>query len=151
VSEQNEVLDRGTRPVLTELEVGAELFSRTYTVDRDRLVRYAGASGDFNPIHYNDRFATEVGLAGVIAHGMLTMGLAGSAVVDWAGDPGAVAEYGVRFTRPIEVPDPGSVEVQVVGKVGNVDLGESSVRVDLTVTSGGTTVLAKAQAVVRLG
>jgi acyl dehydratase len=151
VSEHNEVLDRGTRPVLTELEVGAELFSRTYAVDRDRLVRYAGASGDFNPIHYNDRFATEVGLPGVIAHGMLTMGLGGSAVVDWAGDPGAVAEYGVRFTRPIEVPDPGAVEVQVVGKVGAVDLGEGSVRVDLTVTSGGVTVLAKAQAVVRLG
>ncbi|WP_248256541.1 MaoC family dehydratase [Georgenia sp. EYE_87] len=151
MSEHNEVLDRGTRPVLTELEVGTELFSRTYPVDRDRLVRYAGASGDFNPIHYNDRFAVEVGLPGVIAHGMLTMGLAGSAVVDWAGDPGAVAEYGVRFTRPIQVPDPGSAEVQVVGKVGAVDLGEGSVRVDLTVTSGGATVLAKAQAVVRLG
>ncbi|MCK6209832.1 MaoC family dehydratase [Georgenia sp. EYE_87] len=136
---------------MTELEVGTELFSRTYPVDRDRLVRYAGASGDFNPIHYNDRFAVEVGLPGVIAHGMLTMGLAGSAVVDWAGDPGAVAEYGVRFTRPIQVPDPGSAEVQVVGKVGAVDLGEGSVRVDLTVTSGGATVLAKAQAVVRLG
>jgi acyl dehydratase len=151
VNEQNETLARGTRPLLTELEVGSELFRRTYAVDRDRLVRYAGASGDFNPIHYNDRFAGEVGLPGVIAHGMLTMGLAGSAVADWAGDPGAVVEYGVRFTRPVEVPDPGAAEVQVVGKVGAVDLGEGSVRVDLTVTSGGVTVLAKAQAVVRLG
>ncbi|WP_418605603.1 MaoC family dehydratase [Georgenia sp. SUBG003] len=151
MNEQNETLARGTRPLLTELEVGAELFRRTYAVDRDRLVRYAGASGDFNPIHYNDRFAEEVGLPGVIAHGMLTMGLAGSAVADWARDPGAVAEYGVRFTRPVEVPDPGAAEVQVVGKVGDVDLGEGSVRVDLTVTSGGVTVLAKAQAVVRLG
>jgi acyl dehydratase len=151
VSEQNETLARGARPLLTELEAGAELFRRSYAVDRDRLVRYAGASGDFNPIHYNDRFAHEVGLPGVIAHGMLTMGLAGSAVADWAGDPGAVVEYGVRFTRPVEVPDPGAAEVQVVGKVGAVDLGEGSVRVDLTVTSGGVTVLAKAQAVVRLG
>lgn len=151
MSEQNETLARGARPLLTELETGAELFSRTFAVDRDRLVRYAGASGDFNPIHYNDRFAREVGLPGVIAHGMLTMGLAGSAVADWAGDPGAVVEYGVRFTRPVEVPDPGTAEVQVVGKVGAVDLGEGSVRVDLTVTSGGVTVLAKAQAVVRLG
>lgn len=151
MSEQNETLARGARPLLTELEAGAELFRRSYAVDRDRLVRYAGASGDFNPIHYNDRFAHEVGLPGVIAHGMLTMGLAGSAVADWAGDPGAVVEYGVRFTRPVEVPDPGAAEVQVVGKVGAVDLGEGSVRVDLTVTSGGVTVLAKAQAVVRLG
>jgi acyl dehydratase len=151
VNEQNETLERGTRPLLTELEAGAEVLRRTYAVDRDRLVRYAGASGDFNPIHYNDRFAREVGLPGVIAHGMLTMGLAGSAVADWAGDPGAVVEYGVRFTRPVEVPDPGSAEVEVVGKVGEVDLGEGSVRVDLTVTSGGVTVLAKAQAVVRLG
>ncbi|PFG40387.1 acyl dehydratase [Georgenia soli] len=151
MNEQNETLARGARPLLTELEAGAELFRRTYAVDRDRLVRYAGASGDFNPIHYNDRFAHEVGLPGVIAHGMLTMGLAGSAVADWAGDPGAVVEYGVRFTRPVEVPDPGTAEVEVAGKVGAVDLGEGSVRVDLTVTSGGVTVLAKAQAVVRLG
>ena len=151
MNERNEPLARGARPLLTELGAGAGLFRRTYAVDRDRLVRYAGASGDFNPIHYNDRFADEVGLPGVIAHGMLTMGLAGSAVADWAGDPGAVVEYGVRFTRPVEVPDPGTAEVQVVGKVGAVDLGEGSVRVDLSVTSGGVTVLAKAQAVVRLG
>ncbi|MPV37756.1 acyl dehydratase [Georgenia subflava] len=135
---------------MTDLEVGAVLFERTYAVDRGRLVRYAGASGDFNPIHYNDRFAKEVGLPGVIAHGMATMGLAGSAVVDWAGDPGVVTEYGVRFTRPVEVPDPGHAEVAVVGKVGEVDLAAGSVRVDLTVTSGGVTVLAKAQATVRL-
>ncbi|MFD1506502.1 MaoC family dehydratase [Georgenia yuyongxinii] len=139
-----------TRPVLTDLEPGQQLFIRTYAVDRDLLVRYAGASGDFNPIHYNDRFAREVGLPGVIAHGMATMGLAGSAVADWAGDPGAVMDYGVRFTRPIEVPDPGHVEVEVTGTVGAVDLAASSVRVDLKVTSGGASVLAKAQAVVRL-
>ncbi|MFC7406970.1 MaoC family dehydratase [Georgenia alba] len=137
-------------PVLTELETGQELFRRTYPVDRDRLVRYAGASGDFNPIHYSDRVAEAAGLPGVIAHGMLTMGLAGSAVVDWAGDPGAVTDYGVRFTRPVVVPDPEGTEVEVVGTVRDVDLAAESVRVDLTVTCAGTSVLAKAQAVVTL-
>ncbi|GAA4418107.1 MaoC family dehydratase [Georgenia halophila] len=142
--------ENAPRPVLTDLEAGEELFRRAYAVDRDRLVRYAGASGDFNPIHYNDRVAEETGLPGVIAHGMLTMGLAGSAVVDWAGDPGAVTEYGVRFTRPVAVPDPDGAEIEVVGKVGAVDLAAESVRVDLTVTCVGVTVLAKAQAVVTL-
>ncbi|WP_127132191.1 MaoC family dehydratase [Georgenia sp. SYP-B2076] len=138
------------RPVLAELEVGQELFTRTYAIDRALLVRYAGASGDFNPIHYNERVAREVGLPGVIAHGMATMGLAASAVEDWADDPGAVTEYGVRFTRPVEVPDPGTAEIEVVGRVGALDLAAGSVRVDLAVTSGGASVLAKAQAVVRL-
>src|SRR5690625_6050402 len=85
---------------LTALAVGDELFTRTFTVDRALLVRYAGASGDFNPIHWNERVAREVGLDGVIAHGMATMGLAAAAVTEWAGDPGAVVDYGVRFTRP---------------------------------------------------
>ena len=138
------------QPVLTDVEVGQELFRRTFAVDRALLVRYAGASGDFNPIHYNDRVAREVGLPGVIAHGMATMGLAAAAVEDWAGDPGAVVDYGVRFTRPVEVPDPGEAEVVVVGKAGAVDLAASAVRVDLTVTSGGVSVLAKAQALVQL-
>ncbi|HLS50212.1 MAG TPA: MaoC/PaaZ C-terminal domain-containing protein [Actinomycetaceae bacterium] len=129
------------------LEVGQELFHRRFDVDRDRLVRYAGASGDFNPIHYNDAAAADAGLPGVLAHGMLTMGLGASALADWAGDPGAVASYGVRFTRPIVVPAHGSVEVVVGGTVGDVD--DDTVRVDLRVTSGGTTVLAKAQATVR--
>ncbi|MFH5822036.1 MaoC/PaaZ C-terminal domain-containing protein [Georgenia sp. AZ-5] len=146
-----ETTDRPSRPVLTELEPGRELFSRTFAVDRDLLVRYAGASGDFNPIHYNDRFAREVGLPGVIAHGMATMGLAATAVVDWAGDPGAVVDYGVRFTRPVEVPDPGHAEVSVVGTVAAVDLASSTVRLSLAVTCAGVSVLAKAQAVVRLG
>ncbi|MEE6282602.1 MaoC/PaaZ C-terminal domain-containing protein [Georgenia sunbinii] len=131
-----------------ELTVGEELFARTYPIDRARLVRYAGASGDFNPIHYNERFAREVGLDGVIAHGMATMGLAAAAVADWAGDPGAVVDYGVRFTRPIVVPDPGSVDVEVRGKVGALD-DDGVVRVDLTVTVAGKSVLAKAQARVR--
>ena len=132
-----------------ELTVGQELFTRTFTVDRARLVRYAGASGDFNPIHWNERFAREVGLDGVIAHGMLTMGLAAAAVTDWAGDPGAVVDYGVRFTRPIVVPDPGEVELEVTGRVGALDPEEGTVRVDLTARAAGVTVLAKAQAVVR--
>lgn len=138
-------------PVLNELEPGQELFRRTFPVDRALLVRYAGASGDFNPIHYNERIAREVGLPDVIAHGMATMGLAGSAVVDWTGDPGAVVDYGVRFTRPVVVPDPGTVDVEVTGTVGEVDLAASRVRVDLAVTCGGVSVLARARAVVRLG
>lgn len=131
-----------------ELVPGTELFARTFTVDRDRLVRYAGASGDFNPIHYNDRVATDVGLPGVIAHGMLTMGLAAAALEEWAGDPGAVLDYGVRFTRPVPVPDPGGAVVEVVGTVGAVEA--VTVRVDLRVTSGGATVLGKARATVRV-
>lgn len=134
---------------LSTLAVGDELFTRTYAVDRALLVRYAGASGDFNPIHYNERVAREVGLDGVIAHGMATMGLAAAAVADWAGDPGAVVDYGVRFTRPIVVPDPGEVELEVTGKVGALDAEVGTVRVDLTARAAGVTVLAKAQAVVR--
>ena len=88
-----------------EVEVGTELPAADVPVTRADLVRYAGASGDFNPIHWNERFASEVGLPDVIAHGMFTMALAGRVVTDWAGDPGAVVEYGVRFTRPVVVPD----------------------------------------------
>lgn len=124
-----------------------ELFSTTRIIDRAALVRYAGASGDFNPIHYNERFATEVGLPGVIAHGMLTMGLVGSALTDRLSDPGALLEFGVRFTRPIVVPDPGEVEVEIVATVALSD-GDRT-RIDLKVTSGGQTVLGKAQAWVK--
>ncbi|UNX54391.1 acyl dehydratase [Georgenia sp. TF02-10] len=138
------------RPVLADLEVGQELFRRGYDVDRDRLVRYAGASGDFNPIHYNDRAAHDAGLPGVIAHGMATLGLAGAAVEAWAGDPGAVLDLGARFARPVVVPDPGAAAVEVVGTVGSVDVGAGSVRVDLTVTCAGVAVLTKARALVRL-
>jgi len=137
-------------PVLASLAVGDPIGSRTVEVDRGRLVRYAGASGDFNPIHFSDRVATGVGLPGVIAHGMWTMGAAVNLVADWAGDPGAVVDYQVRFTRPVPVPDPGVAQVEVTGTVGAIDLAAQTVRVDLTVTHGGTRVLAKAQAVVRL-
>ena len=130
--------------------VGTELPEQTYPVTRADLVRYAGASGDLNPIHWSDRVATGVGLPGVIAHGMLTMGLAARTVTDWAGDPGTVVEYQVRFGRPVVVPDDETgAEVTVRGKVGAV-LDGDRVRVDLTVTSGGEKVLSLARATVAL-
>ena len=117
---------------------------------RADLVRYAGASGDFNPIHWNDRVATTVGLPGVIAHGMFTMALAGRAVTSWTGDPAAVVEYDVRFTRPVVVPDDDEgTEVIVRGKVGAL-LDDGLARIDLTVTSAGEKVLSLARATVRL-
>ncbi|MCX4995324.1 MaoC family dehydratase [Streptomyces longwoodensis] len=133
-----------------DVEVGTELPARTFPVTRDTLVRYAGASGDFNPIHWNERFAKEVGLPDVIAHGMFTMAEAIRVVTDWTGDPGAVVEYGVRFTRPVVVPDDdkGAV-IEVTGKVA-AKLDDHTVRVDLTVTSGGQKVLGMSRAVVRL-
>ena len=141
-----------TRPVLADLSVGDVIGTRTVEVDRARLVRYAGASGDFNPIHWNDDFAAEVGLPGVIAHGMFTMGAAVALVEDWAGDPGAVVDYQTRFTRPVPVPNPGVATLEVTGTVGAVDADADAgtVRVDLTVTFEGARVLGKSQAVVRL-
>jgi acyl dehydratase len=132
------------------VEVGTELPVRTFPVTRATLVRYAGASGDFNPIHWNERFAKKVGLPDVIAHGMFTMAEAIRVVTDWVGDPGAVVEYGVRFTRPVVVPDDdeGAV-IEVSGKVA-AKLDDNTVRVDLTATSGGQKVLGMSRAVVRL-
>jgi acyl dehydratase len=133
-----------------DVEVGTELPARTFPVDRAALVRYAGASGDFNVIHWNERVATAVGLPNVIAHGMLTMALGGRVVTDWAGDPGAVVEYGVRFTRPVVVPDDDTgATIEVTGTVSRKD-DEGVVQVTLTVRSEGSTVLGKAQALVRL-
>ena len=126
------------------------LETQTFRVTRADLVRYAGASGDFNPIHWSDRVATSVGLPGVIAHGMFTMALAGRVVTAWTGDPAALVEYQVRFGRPVVVPDDDAgAEVTVRGTVGAV-LDEGLVRVDLTVTSGGEKVLSLARATVRL-
>jgi acyl dehydratase len=135
-----------------DVEVGTELPAQTFPVTRDTLVRYAGASGDFNPIHWNERFATEVGLPDVIAHGMLTMAEAVRVVTDWAGDPGAVREYGVRFTKPVVVPDDGEgARVEVSGKVAaKLDDEARTVRVDLTVTCAGKKVLGMSRAVVAL-
>ena len=135
-------------PELASLSIGDVVAERTVHLTRDSLVRYAGASGDFNPIHYRDDVAASVGLPGVLAHGMLTMGLAVQSVVDWAGDPARVADYQVRFTRPVVVDPEEGADVSVVAKVGRLD--ETGARIDLTVTFGGETVLGKAQAVVRL-
>jgi acyl dehydratase len=140
-----------SRPALADLTVGDVVGTRTLEVDRARLIRYAGASGDFNTIHWNERVAREVGLPGVIAHGMWTMGAAVTVVADWAGDPGAIVDYGVRFTRPVPVPDPGAATVEVTATVGAVDTSAGTARIDLTVTCDGVRVLGKAQAVVRLG
>lgn len=137
-------------PVLADLAVGQMVATRTLTLTRAHLVHYAGASGDRNPIHWNERFATEVGLPGVIAHGMLTMGAAGAVVTDWLGDPGAVLEYGTRFSRPVPVPDPGEVAVEVVATVGALDAEAGTARIDLTVTLEDARVLTKAQVLVRL-
>jgi acyl dehydratase len=128
---------------VSALEVGDVVAEASFPLTRDSLVRYAGASGDFNPIHYRDDVAHSVGLPGVLAHGMLTMGLAVQPVVDWLGDPGRVLDYQVKFTRPVVVdPDTGAV-VTVVAKVGAIE--EDALRIDLTVTFGEQTVLGKAQ------
>lgn len=135
---------------MSGVAVGTELPEQTFRVTRADLVRYAGASGDFNVIHWNDRVARQVGLPGVIAHGMLTAGLAARAVTSWAGDPGAVVDYQVRFSRPVVVPDDDAgAEVTVRGRVASL-LEDGRVRVDLTVTSGGEKVLSLARAVVAL-
>lgn len=128
--------------------VGEVVAERTVTLTRESLVRYAGASGDFNPIHYRDDVAARVGLPGVLAHGMLTMGLAVQTIVPWLGDAGRILEYGVRFTRPVVVdPDTGA-EVTVRATVAAVD--EDSLSIDLTVSAAETTVLGKARVRARL-
>jgi acyl dehydratase len=132
------------------IEVGAELPSQSFPLTRLRLVMYAGASGDFNVIHWNQRAARSVGLPDVIAHGMLTMAEAVRVVTDWAGDPGAVVEYGVRFTRPVVVPDDDTgATVEVSGTVA-AKLDNGLVRVDLVARSEQEKVLGQARAVVRL-
>ncbi|MFH9616774.1 MaoC family dehydratase [Streptomyces pratensis] len=132
------------------VEVGTELPAQSFPVTRATLVQYAGASGDFNPIHWNEKFAREVGLPDVIAHGMFTMAEAIRVVTDWAGDPGAVVEYGVRFTKPVVVPNDGTgALIEVSGKVAAV-LDDNLVRVDLLAMSEGKKVLGMARAVVRL-
>ncbi|MGW1952338.1 MaoC family dehydratase [Streptomyces sp. NPDC001920] len=139
-----------TKITYGEVEVGTELPTRTFPVTRATLVQYAGASGDFNPIHWNEKFAKEVGLPDVIAHGMFTMAEAIRVVTDWTGDPGAVVEYGVRFTKPVVVPnDEQGATIEVSGKVAAL-LDDNKVRVDLTVKSAGQKVLGMSRAVVRL-
>jgi acyl dehydratase len=130
------------------LAVGDIVAEKSYQLSRDSLVHYAGASGDFNAIHYRDDIAQSVGLDGVLAHGMLTMGIAVQPVVDWLGTRGTVTDYQVRFTRPVPVGPEGSSTITVTAKVGLVD--EDGVRIDLTVTFDGATVLGKAQVRVAL-
>ncbi|KQP70282.1 MULTISPECIES: MaoC/PaaZ C-terminal domain-containing protein [Microbacterium] len=132
---------------LQNLTVGDVVAERTVHLTRESLVRYAGASGDFNPIHYRDDVAAAVGLPGVLAHGMLTMGLAVGTIESWVGDTGRILEYGVRFTKPVVVDPETGADVTVVAKVGAVD--EESARIDLTVSFEGATVLVKAQVRVR--
>ena len=130
-------------------EIGFALPSLTVTFTRADLVRYAGASGDFNIIHWNERTALSVGLPGVIAHGMLTMGHAIRVVTQWIGDPTKVVDYQVRFTRPVVVPDDDrGVDVVFTGKVSAVN-DDGSIVIVLGATCDGTTVLAKASATVK--
>ena len=139
-------------PAIADVAVGDELPPLTLQVTRAQLVRYAGVSLDFNPIHWNDRVARSVGLPDVIAHGMLTMALAARVVTDWAGDPGTVVEYGVRFTRPVIVPDDDAgATLEISAVVGAVDVDTGTARIDITARFAGQTVLGKARAVVRLG
>lgn len=137
-------------PDVSQVSKGDLLPELAIPVTRADLVRYAGASGDFNPIHYDERFATGVGLPDVIAHGMFTMALAGRLVTEWTGDPGAITHYGVRFTRPVVVPDDGTgALVEVSGKVSAVN-ADGTVKVAITTRSAGQGVLGGATATVRL-
>ncbi len=133
---------------MSEFTVGEVIAERSVHLTRESLVRYAGASGDFNPIHYRDDVAAAVGLPGVLAHGMLTMGIAVGTLAEALGDSGRIAEYGVRFTRPVVVDPETGADLHVSAKVGAVD--DETARIDLTVTFAETTVLGKAQVRVRL-
>ena len=133
-----------------DVTVGAELPAVSYPVNRLSLVKYCGASGDFNVIHWNERIARSVGLPNVIAHGMFTMAQAGRYVTDWAGDAGAVVEFGVRFSAMVVVPDDDTgAAIEVSGTVEE-KLDGNLVAVALTARSGDAKVLTRARAVVRL-
>ena len=127
------------------LTIGQELPPRQFKITRDSLVRYAGASGDFNPIHYRDDIAQAVGLPGVLAHGMLTMGLAVQTVVDFVGDSGKILDYQVRFTKPVLVDAKTGALVSVSAKVIEIDEEAKTARIDLTAVCAELTVLGKAQ------
>lgn len=138
------------RRPLASVAVGDVLPGVSFAIDRAGLVAYTAASRDFNAIHYSDRVAALVGLPGVIAHGMLTMGAASRLVTDWVGDPTAVVAYSTRFTRPVLVPEVGEVVLEVTGSVRSVVPGTGHVVVDLVVTCDGATVLTKTRATVAL-
>ena len=131
-------------------ESGQIVAERDYQVTRENLIRYAGASGDFNPIHWSDRVATGMGMPGVIAHGMLTMALAGRLLTDWLGDPALIVEYGVRFSRPVVVPDDDKgVTVSVSATVTEVR-DDGTVGVSIDVVADDQKVLTQAKAAVRV-
>ena len=135
-------------PVFENLAAGEVVAERELLLTRDRLVRYAGASGDFNPIHYRDDVAQSVGLPGVLAHGMLTMGAAGSVATDWLAGAGRVVDYQARFTRPVPVDGRLGSTVTVTATVGALDAEARTARIDLKVVFDDATVLGKAQMVV---
>ena len=137
-------------PRFEELEVGQQVAASEYKFSRDSLVRYAGASGDFNTIHYRDDIAQAVGLPGVLAHGMLTMGVSVQPVVSWLGDAGKVIDYGVRFTKPVVVPAHGHALVKVVATVAQLDAENRKARIDLTTSFEEHNMLGKAQVWVQL-
>lgn len=135
---------------VSEVPVGTQIPPQTFPIERATLIQYAGASGDFNPIHWSQQTAQSVGLPDVIAHGMLTMAMAVRVLTDWLGDPGAVLSYGVRFTRPVVVEHDTASKLEVSGSVRSVDPAERTAEIDLTATVAGQTVLAKARATVQL-
>jgi acyl dehydratase len=137
-------------PSFAEVEVGTQIPAQEFTLQRADLVRYAGASGDFNVIHWNERIATSVGLPNVIAHGMLTMATAGRVVTDWVGDPGRVVSYGVRFSRPVVVADDDQGATLTVSGTVEAKNDDGTVVIGLTATVDGDKVLMGAKAVVRL-
>ena len=135
---------------IAALEVGQVIGKTEFLLTRDSLVRYAGASGDFNSIHYRDDVAVSVGLPGVLAHGMLTMGVAVQVVVDWVGDAGRILDYGVRFTKPVLVDATDGAVLIISGAIAEIDLEGKTARIDLTTVFNDTVVLGKAQVRVRL-
>jgi acyl dehydratase len=137
-------------PKINDLEVGQVIGAADFLLTRDSLVRYAGASGDFNSIHYRDDVAAAVGLPGVLAHGMLTMGVAVQVAVDWIGDAGRIVDYQVRFTKPVVVDPINGANLVVTGTIGSIDAENHTVRIDFEAVCSETKVLGKAQAIVRV-
>jgi len=142
-------MTRSTTPIFDDLELGAVVAKTDVKVTRTDLVRYAGASGDFNPIHFDDAVAAGEGLPGVLCQGMLTAALGLEAVVDWLGNPTAVVSYEVRFTRPVVVDPVDGADLSISAKVARLDEVARTARVDITVSSGGRTVLGKTQVHIR--
>lgn len=142
-------MTRSTAPRFDDLELGVIVAKSDVKVTRTDLVRYAGASGDFNPIHFDDEVAAEEGLPGVLCHGMLTAALGLQVVVDWVGDPTSVVSYEARFTRPVVVDPVDGADLSISAKVARLDEEERVARVDITVSAGGRTVLGKTQARIR--